>query len=71
MSGRKHARAGLAAVVAIVALAIAVPAFAATVPKHVTETTIGGEKFVPNKMIADTMHPSLAHRAEYAPLSLA
>jgi plastocyanin len=56
MSGRKHARAGLAAVVAIVALAIAVPAFAATVPKHVTETTVGGEKFVPNRLIADTMH---------------
>lgn len=56
MSGRKHARAGLVAVVAIVALAIAVPAFAATAPKHVTETTVGGEKFVPNRLVADTMH---------------
>ena len=36
--------------------AIAVPAFAATAPRHVTETTVGGEKFVPNRLVADTMH---------------
>jgi plastocyanin len=56
MSRRKHARVGLAAVVAILALAVAVPALAATAPKHVRETTIGGEKFIPNRMVADTMH---------------
>ena len=41
---------------AILALAVAVPALAATAPKHVTETTVGGEKFVPNRLLADTMH---------------
>ena len=57
MSRSKHARVGLAAVVAILALAVAVPALAATAaPRHVTETTVGGEKFVPNRLIADTMH---------------
>jgi plastocyanin len=56
MSRRKHARVGFAAVVAILALAVAVPALAATAPKRVTETTIGGEKFVPNRLVADTMH---------------
>jgi plastocyanin len=55
MKRRKHAGAGLAAVVAMLAL-VAVPALAATAPKHVTETTIGGEKFIPNRLIADTMH---------------
>jgi plastocyanin len=57
MSRRKHARAGLAAVVAVLALAIAVPAFAGTTaPSRVTQTTVGGVKFVPNRMFADTMH---------------
>jgi hypothetical protein len=56
MSRRKHARAGLAAVVALLALAIAVPAFAATAPSRVTQTTVGGARFVPNRMLADTMH---------------
>src|SRR6185503_18022607 len=58
MSGRKHARVGLAAVSALLALAVAVPALAATAPapKRVTETTVGGEKFVPNRLVADTMH---------------
>jgi plastocyanin len=58
MSRHKHARAGLAAMTIVIAAALAVPAFAATAPapKRVTQTTIGGEKFVPNRLIADTMH---------------
>jgi plastocyanin len=56
MTRRNHARAGFAAVVAILALAVAVPALAATAPKRVTQTTVGGEKFVPNRLVADTMH---------------
>jgi plastocyanin len=55
MSRRKHARAGIAAVAVITAAAIAVPAFAAA-PSRVTQRTIGGVKFVPNRSIADTMH---------------
>jgi hypothetical protein len=56
MSRRRHARVGLALGVAAIAGAIAVPAFAATVPSRVKETTVGGAKFVPNVMAADTMH---------------
>jgi plastocyanin len=56
MSRHKHARAWVAAATAILAVAIAVPAFAATVPNHVRQTTVGGERFVPNRLIADTMH---------------
>jgi hypothetical protein len=56
MSRRKHARVGLAVVALAIVGAIAVPAFAATVPSRVKETTVGGAKFVPNVMAADTMH---------------
>jgi plastocyanin len=56
MSQRKHLRVGIAALVAIVAAAIAVPALAAAPPAKVTQTTVGGEKFVPNRMIAETLH---------------
>jgi plastocyanin len=56
MSRRKHAPAGLAVMAMVVAAAVAVPAFAATAPKRVTETTVGGERFVPNRLVADTMH---------------
>jgi plastocyanin len=56
MSRRTHARVGLALAVALIAAAVAVPAFAAVAPRHVTETTTGGAKFVPNRMFADTMH---------------
>jgi plastocyanin len=56
MSRRMQARVGLALAVAVSAAAVAVPAFAASAPKHVTETTTGGAKFVPNRMFADTMH---------------
>jgi plastocyanin len=56
MSERKHARAGIAAVVAIVAAAIAVPAFAAAPPARVTQKIVGGSKFVPNRSISETMH---------------
>jgi plastocyanin len=56
MSRRKYARAGLAAAVAVVAAAIAVPALAATPPASVTQQTVGGPKFVPNRLMADTVH---------------
>jgi plastocyanin len=56
MSRRRAARAGVAAAVVVIAAAIAVPAFAATAPKRVTQTTLGGAKFVPNRLFADTMH---------------
>jgi plastocyanin len=55
MSRRKYARAGLAAAVAVTAAAVAVPAFAAA-PARVTQQTVGGPKFVPNRLFADTMH---------------
>ena len=41
--------------VAVVAAAVAVPAFAAA-PARVTQKIVGGTKLVPNRMIADTMH---------------
>jgi plastocyanin len=56
MSRRKYARAGIAAVVVGVAAVIAVPAIAAAPPAQVTQKTVGGVKFVPNRMIADQMH---------------
>src|SRR5262245_44152992 len=56
MSRRKYARAGLAAAVAVVAAAIAVPAIAAAPPARVTQTIVGGVKFVPNRMTADQVH---------------
>jgi plastocyanin len=56
MSRRKPARVGLAVAVAVLAAAVAVPAFAATAPTRVTQTTVGGAKFVPNRLMADTMH---------------
>jgi hypothetical protein len=56
MSRRKYARAGIAALAAMVAVAVAVPAFAGSPPARVTQPIVGGTKFVPNRMIADTMH---------------
>jgi hypothetical protein len=56
MSRRKYARAGIAAVAAIVVAAIAIPAFAAAPPSRVTQKVVGGGKFVPNRSIADTQH---------------
>jgi hypothetical protein len=55
MSRRKHARAGITAIVFVLAAAIAIPAFAAA-PNRATQRIVGGVKFVPNRMIADTMH---------------
>ena len=55
MSRRKHARAGMAAVVAVIAVAIAVPALAAA-PTRVTQKMVGAGKFVPNRSVSDTMH---------------
>ena len=45
-------------VLAVLAVAVlAVPAIAATsAPSKVTQTTVGGPKFVPNRSYADTMH---------------
>jgi plastocyanin len=56
MSRRKHARAGLAAGAVLVAAAIAVPAFAANPPARVTQKIVGGERFVPNRSVSDTVH---------------
>jgi hypothetical protein len=56
MSRRKYARAGIAAVAAIVAAAIAVPALAAAPPAQVTQKVVGGTKFVPNRSISETVH---------------
>jgi plastocyanin len=56
MSRRKYVRIGVAAVAAIVAVAVAVPAFAGGAPTRVTQPIVGGTKFVPNRMIADTVH---------------
>jgi plastocyanin len=56
MSRRKYARAGVAAVAAIVAVAVAVPALAGSPPARVTQPIVGGPKFVPNRLIGDTMH---------------
>jgi plastocyanin len=55
MSRRKHARAALVVAVAVLAAAVAVPAFAAA-PSKVTQTTLGGGKFVPNRYIQDGLH---------------
>jgi hypothetical protein len=56
MSRRKYAPMSIAAVAAIVALAIAVPALAGGPPTRVTQKVVGGVKFVPNRSISDTMH---------------
>ena len=56
MSQRKHVRVGIAALAAIVAVAIAVPALAATPPAKVTQTVVGGVKFVPNREMGETVH---------------
>jgi plastocyanin len=55
MSRRKHTRVGIAAVAAIVAALIAVPAFAAA-PAHVTLKAVGKGKFTPNRSITDGVH---------------
>ena len=55
MSRRKYARVGLAALVAILAAAIAVPAFAAA-PKSVTQTAVGGVVFHSNRSMGETVH---------------
>jgi plastocyanin len=56
MSRRKHARAGLAAAAALIAAAIAVPAFAANPPARVTQPIVGGVRFVPNRSLSETVH---------------
>ena len=56
MSRRKFARAGIAAVAAIVAVAVAVPAFAGGAPTRVTQKVVGGGKFVSNRSVSDTQH---------------
>jgi plastocyanin len=41
----------------LAAAVLVVPAFAATTaPSNVTQTAVGGAKFVPNRLMADTMH---------------
>jgi plastocyanin len=56
MSRRKHARAGFAALAALVAAAVAVPAFAAAPPARVVQKVVGGQKFVPNRSVSETTH---------------
>jgi len=56
MSRRKHARVGLAALAALGAAAIAVPAFAANPPARVTQPIVGGVRFVPNRSLSETVH---------------
>jgi hypothetical protein len=51
-----HVRIGVAVAVAVTAAAVAVPAFAAAPPARVTQTTVGGGKFVPNRYIQDGLH---------------
>ena len=53
MSRRKYARAGLALVVAIVAAAVAVPAFAAAPPATVTQKIVSKTTFKPNRFIQE------------------
>ena len=55
MSRRKYAPVGVAAVAAIVAAAIAVPALAAA-PAKVTQKVVGKPKFVPNRYVQDGVH---------------
>ena len=55
MSARKPVRVGLAVVVAAIAAVVAVPAFAAA-PAKVTQTAVGGGKFVPNRYVQDGLH---------------
>jgi plastocyanin len=55
MSRRKYARVGLALAAVLLAAAVAVPAFAAA-PAKVTQTTVGGAKFVPNRYIQEGLH---------------
>ena len=53
MSRRKYARAGLALVVAVVAAAVAVPAFAAAPPAKVTQKIVDKTTFKPNRFIQE------------------
>jgi plastocyanin len=53
MSQRKHVRVGIAALAAIVAVAVAVPALAAAPPAKVTQKIISSTKFVPNRYIQE------------------
>jgi plastocyanin len=53
MSRRKYARFGVAAVALILAAAVAVPAFAGSLPSQVTQKIINRTKFVPNRYIQE------------------
>jgi plastocyanin len=53
MSQRKHLRIGIAAIAAVVAAALAVPALAAAPPAKVTQKIISSTKFVPNRYIQE------------------
>jgi hypothetical protein len=55
MSRRKYMRVGVAAVALIVAVAVAVPALAGGPPSRTTQRIVGGVKFVPNRLMGDTM----------------
>ena len=53
MSQRKYVRVGIAAIAAVVAAAIAVPALAAAPPAKVTQKIVSSTKFVPNRYIQE------------------
>jgi plastocyanin len=56
MSRRKLTRLAVPALAALAVVLFVVPAVAGTSPAKVTQSIVGGTKFVPNRMIADTMH---------------
>jgi plastocyanin len=56
MSRRKLTRVAVPALVVLAAAMLVVPALAGAPPAKVTQQTVGGVKFVPNRSIADTMH---------------
>jgi hypothetical protein len=56
MSRRKLTRLAVPALAALAVVVLVVPAVAGAPPSKVTQPIVGGTKFVPNRMIADTMH---------------
>jgi plastocyanin len=56
MSRPSQAGVAIAAMTALVVAALAVPVFAAAPPSNVTQKTVGGPKFVPNRSFTDAVH---------------
>jgi hypothetical protein len=55
MSRHIFARLAVSAVAIVVVAAVAIPAFAAA-PQRVTQKIVGGEVFVPNRSLSETLH---------------